>query len=33
VHVGLAIAKIDRQQAERAWEVLQAIGQTSEVAS
>jgi hypothetical protein len=31
VHVGLAIAKIDRAQAERAWQVLQEIGQTSEV--
>ncbi|HEY2900542.1 MAG TPA: HypC/HybG/HupF family hydrogenase formation chaperone [Polyangia bacterium] len=31
VHVGLAIARIDRSQAEAAWEVLQAIGQTSEV--
>jgi hydrogenase expression/formation protein HypC len=32
VHVGLAIAKIDRAQAEAAWQVLEAIGQTSEVA-
>lgn len=27
VHVGLAIAKIDRAQAERAWAVLQQIGE------
>lgn len=32
VHVGLAIAKINREQAERAWQVLQEIGQTAEVA-
>jgi hydrogenase expression/formation protein HypC len=31
VHVGLAIAKIDRAEADRAWQVLQAIGQTAEV--
>jgi hydrogenase expression/formation protein HypC len=31
VHVGLAIAKIDRAQAERAWCVLQQLGQTAEV--
>ena len=31
VHVGLAIAKIDRAAAERAWEVLERIGQTAEV--
>jgi hydrogenase expression/formation protein HypC len=31
VHVGLAIAKIDRAEAERAWEVLRQIGQTAEV--
>jgi hydrogenase expression/formation protein HypC len=32
VHVGLAIAKIDRAQAETAWQVLEQIGQTAEVA-
>jgi hydrogenase expression/formation protein HypC len=32
VHVGLAIAKIDRAQAEAAWQVLEQIGQTAEVA-
>ena len=31
VHVGLAIARIDRAQAERAWRVLQELGETSEV--
>ena len=31
VHVGFAIAKIDRDEAQRAWEVLEVIGQTSEV--
>jgi hydrogenase expression/formation protein HypC len=31
VHVGLAIAKIDRARAAAAWEVLRAIGQTAEV--
>jgi hydrogenase expression/formation protein HypC len=31
VHVGLAIAKIDRARASAAWEVLRAIGQTVEV--
>jgi hydrogenase expression/formation protein HypC len=31
VHVGLAIAKIDRASAERTWQVLQEIGQASEV--
>jgi hydrogenase expression/formation protein HypC len=31
VHVGFAIAVIDREQAERAWEVLEVIGQTAEV--
>jgi hydrogenase expression/formation protein HypC len=31
VHVGLAIARIDRAQAERAWRVLQDIGQAAEV--
>ena len=28
VHVGLAIAKIDRDHAERAWRVLQELGET-----
>jgi len=32
VHVGLAIARIDRAQADEAWRVLEAIGQTAEVA-
>ncbi len=32
VHVGFAIARIDREEAERAWEVLEVIGQTAEVA-
>jgi hydrogenase expression/formation protein HypC len=32
VHVGLAIAKIDRDAAARAWEVLERIGATEEVA-
>ena len=31
VHVGLAIARIDRERAEQAWQVLQEIGQTAEV--
>ena len=31
VHVGLAIAKIDRAEAERSWEVLRQLGQTAEV--
>jgi hydrogenase expression/formation protein HypC len=31
VHVGLAIAKIDRAEAERAWRVLEQLGQTAEV--
>ena len=31
VHVGLAIAKIDRAQAAAAWQVLEAIGATAEV--
>lgn len=31
VHVGFAIAKIDREEAARAWEVLRSIGQTDEV--
>jgi hydrogenase expression/formation protein HypC len=32
VHVGLAIARIDREEAARAWAVLQAIGRATEVA-
>jgi len=31
VHVGLAIAKIDRARAAAAWQVLEAIGATAEV--
>lgn len=31
VHVGFAIATIDRQEAERAWQVLEDLGQTAEV--
>lgn len=31
VHVGLAIARIDRAEAKRAWEVLEGIGQTDEL--
>ncbi len=31
VHVGFAIARIDRDEAARAWQVLTEIGQTSEV--
>jgi hydrogenase expression/formation protein HypC len=31
VHVGLAIARIDRAQAETAWRVLEQLGQTAEV--
>ena len=31
VHVGFAISTIDRAQADRAWEVLDEIGQTDEV--
>jgi len=33
VHVGLAIAKIDRAQAETAWRILAQLGQTAEVAA
>jgi len=33
VHVGLAIAKIDRAEAARAWQVLQQLGETGEVAT
>jgi hydrogenase maturation factor len=32
VHVGLAIARIDRAEARRAWRVLEELGQTAEVA-
>ena len=31
MHVGLAIAKVDRAQAAAAWQVLEAIGATAEV--
>jgi hydrogenase expression/formation protein HypC len=31
VHVGMAIARIDRDEAARAWRVLEALGQTAEV--
>ena len=31
VHVGLAIARIDRARAEEAWRILQELGQTAEV--
>jgi hydrogenase expression/formation protein HypC len=31
VHVGMAIARIDRQEAERTWELLAALGQTGDV--
>lgn len=31
VHVGFAIARIDRVEAERAWKVLTDLGQTDEV--
>ena len=31
VHVGFAIARIDRDEAARAWEVLTELGQTDEV--
>jgi hydrogenase expression/formation protein HypC len=31
VHVGFAIARIDPQEAARAWEVLTELGQTAEV--
>lgn len=33
VHVGFAIAKIDREQAARTWAVLEQIGQTAEIAA
>jgi hydrogenase expression/formation protein HypC len=32
VHVGMAIARIDRAEAARAWSVLEELGQTAEVA-
>jgi hydrogenase expression/formation protein HypC len=32
VHVGFAIATIDRDEAARAWAVLEGIGQTSDIA-
>jgi hydrogenase expression/formation protein HypC len=31
VHVGFAIARIDREEAERAYRVLEELGQTSEL--
>jgi hydrogenase expression/formation protein HypC len=31
VHVGMAIARIDRDEAARAWRVLEELGQTSEL--
>jgi hydrogenase expression/formation protein HypC len=31
VHVGFVIAKIDREEAARAWQVLEEIGQTGEL--
>jgi hydrogenase expression/formation protein HypC len=31
VHVGLAIARIDRDEAARAWETLRELGQLGEV--
>jgi hydrogenase expression/formation protein HypC len=31
VHVGLAIAKVDRDEAARAWAVLKELGQLAEV--
>jgi hydrogenase expression/formation protein HypC len=31
VHVGFAIAKIDREEAARAWQVLEEIGQLDEL--
>ena len=33
VHVGFAIARIDRDEAARAWEVLTELGQTDELAT
>ena len=33
VHVGFAIARIDKDEAARAWEVLEVIGQTAELAA
>jgi hydrogenase expression/formation protein HypC len=32
VHVGFAISKIDREEAERTYRVLEELGQTSELA-
>jgi len=32
VHVGMAIAKIDRAEAERAWEILEDLGETAQLA-
>ena len=33
VHVGFAIARIDRDEAARAWQVLTELGQTDELAA
>jgi hydrogenase expression/formation protein HypC len=33
VHVGFAIARIDCEEAARAWEVLEQLGQTAELAA
>jgi hydrogenase expression/formation protein HypC len=33
VHVGFAIARIEREQAAEAWKVLTGLGQTDEVAA
>lgn len=33
VHVGLAIARIDRDEAAQAWRVLEGLGQTEELGS
>ena len=31
VHVGFAISKIDREEAERAYQILEELGQTDEL--
>ena len=31
VHVGFAIAKIDREEAARAWAALEGLGETEEI--
>ncbi len=33
VHVGFAISKIDREEAERAYRILEDLGQTAELTS